>query len=170
MEINKYILHKALLAGICKEWAVQISQACDVQDLLKMYVAGIDFCLKNNFPSNTDLLRLGGVELGKHGIYLDTEVEIYDKPFVVLLGASSGEITIGGYSVSEIFIKDQSSANVQVTGNAFVIIDCFDSTNLSITASDNCKLLINVYGCAAVTHTSQDKATVKIVNKNKATY
>lgn len=170
MELNKYILLKATQAGICNEWALKIAEAGSVNDLLEMYTSGIDFCLKNDFPSNTDLKRLAGDRLPDHGIYIDSQVALQDVPFTVLLGACSGDISIGGYSVSQVFIKHQSSARVIVTGNAFVIIDCFDSGQLSLTAAGYCKVLINVYGSANVTHSSQDKATVKIVNKNKITY
>jgi len=168
-ELNKHILEKALEAGICLDWAKKISDSAGRDELLTMYVKGIDFCLEKEFPSNEDLLKFGGDDLVKYGIYVNGQAD-QSREFVVLLGASSGNIIIDGYSVSQIFIKHQSKALVAVKDHSFVVIDVFDNSALSVKASGNSKTLINVYGNAVVSHTAIDNASVKIVQKNKATY
>lgn len=168
--INKYILEKAKEAGICEEWAGLIPSVGGVDGLLAMYVKGIDFCLEKNFPSNEDLVRLGGDRLAGHGVYIDKAVDLPSGDFIVLLGECTGNIHISGYSSTQLFIKHTSSATINAYGNAFVMIDCFDNTTLDVVASGNSKVVINVYGAAKVTHAVTDKAIIKIVHKNKASY
>ncbi|AMR32386.1 hypothetical protein A0256_13620 [Mucilaginibacter sp. PAMC 26640] len=170
MNLNKYILHKAIDADICKEWAVKINQANGVDDLLKMYVAGIDFCLKNNFPDNADILTLGEGKLAAYGIHIDEIIALQDKPLIVLLGDCIAKHDITGYTSSQLFIKHNSKATVTATDNAFLMIDCFDDSVLNLSAGGRSKVYINIYGNAQVTHTCSDIANVKITNKNKLTY
>jgi hypothetical protein len=54
-EITKYILRKAVAAGICHDWTLKIAKATSKNDLLKLFVKGIDFCIEKDFPSNSDL-------------------------------------------------------------------------------------------------------------------
>jgi hypothetical protein len=169
-QLSKYILHKAIQAGICQDWALKIGQTDNKDELLDMYIKGIDFCLDHNFPSNEDLLKFGGELLVKHGIWVDEEVTSENPGYLVLLGASNGVILVGDYTVSQLYIKHNSIATVACSGNSFTVIDCFDNSIVSITASGNCKVLINSYGSAKVVHECQGSAVVKIRNKNKATY
>jgi hypothetical protein len=170
-KINEYILKKAIQSGICEPGAEIIAGIQTVDELLAYYRKGIDFCLSNNFPSNEDLLRLAGVDvLDKYGIWVDGGVNSINPDFSVALGRCTGLITINNYIVSHLFIKHQSTIAVNVSDNAFVVIDCFDDAAVSVTALENSKVLLNIYGNAKVNHTTQRNAIVKIVHKNKASY
>jgi len=171
MELNEYILNKARESGICEPWADRISGAGNVEELLKMYVAGIDFCLEHNFPSNEDLVRLSTKEqrLG-HGIIVDEQAVLNDPSFLVMLGKCESELAYAGFSTSQLFVKHESKAGIAVHGNAFLVIDCFDNSSIKVTATDNTKVLINVYGSSNVSRISTEGATIKIINKLKSTY
>ncbi|WP_183560691.1 hypothetical protein [Mucilaginibacter sp. SP1R1] len=169
-QINKYILKKAMEAGICEPWADMITDTESVDGLLKMYVKGIDFCLAKNFPSNADLLRLGRDRLSNYGIYIDKGITGAPGDFVVLLGGCRANLHIDGFSANQLFVKHTTTANINVAGNAFVMIDCFDNAVLNVTASGNSKVVVNVYKYAQVTNESKDGAIIKIVHKNKSTY
>jgi hypothetical protein len=168
--INEYILEKAKAAGICEPGALEIAKAGTVDELLAFYRRGIDFCLEKNFPSTGDLVKLGGDKLKEHGIWVDQPVAVRDAEFTVLLGASNGKVSVSRFTVSQMFVKHQSAVAVDAAENAFVVIDCFDDSVISVTASGNSKVLINVYGQAKVTHVTADSATIKIVHKNKVAY
>lgn len=168
--ISKYILKGALAAGICEEWAVFIANTDTVDEFLKMYVKGIDFCLEKNFPANDDLVNLGGDRLEQYGIYVDRVVDYPAGDFLVFLGRSEGPVIANGFSVSQIFIKHECDISLKVADNAFVVIDCFDNSKLDVTASGNSKVMINVYGQAQVSDLKYNDAIIKIVHKNKPTY
>lgn len=168
--INKYILEKAKEAGICEPWAEMVAGTSNIDDLLKMYVKGIDFCIEKNFPSNEDLLSLGGAYLVKHGIYIDAAIDCPVGEFLVLLGRCTGILNIAGYSTTQIFIKHTSCITVHVKNNSFVVIDCFDNAKLDLVADGNSKVLVNVYGSACITKASEGTAQVKVIHKNQPTY
>ncbi|AMR34131.1 hypothetical protein A0256_23115 [Mucilaginibacter sp. PAMC 26640] len=170
MELHEYILRKAKEAGICKPWADMIAQGMSAGQLLKLYREGIDFCLEHNFPTNDDLVRLGGPLLVQAGIYIDATVHLSNSDFTVLLGKSHAAIEYSGYGASQLFVKHNSACNVSAADNAFIMIDCFDSAQVTVAASGNSRVIINVYGSAKVTTTINDSSFIKVVNKNKETY
>lgn len=170
MDLNTYVLARAMQNNICTPWAEKISNASSVDDLLKMYVAGIDFCLEHNFPSNTDLVKLGGDHINQYGIYVDQTVKLTDRPFVVFLGSSSGTIKYTGFNASQVFLKHSSTTDITINGNASVLIDCFDDSVLNIEVGENASAFVNVYVGAQVTHQSSGKGTIKIINKLTKTY
>jgi hypothetical protein len=170
MEINQYILEKALDSGICREWGLIIQKTRSVDELLKMYVKGIDFCLKNDFPSNSDLQEKAGDLINAHGIYIDAEVNLVNSPFTVLLGACTANLSYSDYSVSTCYFKHESTGNIKAAGNSIVVIDCFENSVLNIDASENSDVLITIYGNAQVSHTASETAKVKIIHKHKLTY
>lgn len=168
--INQYILDKANEAGVCEAGALGIAHAANVDELLAIYVKHIDFCLSSGFLANEDLLRLAGDRLSAHGIYIDAAVELKEQEFAVLLGTFNGKMTASGYTVAQLFVKDNSSVAVEVSGNAFVVIDCFDDAVVNVTATDDCKVLVNIYGNPEVAHHCKGNAVVKVVRKGRAGY
>lgn len=169
MDINKYILEKAMAnEKLCQPGAAGISSARSINDLLKMYVKDIDYCLSNDFPSNEDLVNIGGNELSIHGIYVDAIKNLVDRPFIVLLGTSSANLKYTGYSVGQLFVKHAVAANIHVQDNGYVIIDCFDDSLITVFADQYGKVLINIYGNAAVK--TSGPGSITITNKHKTTY
>jgi hypothetical protein len=166
--INNYILKKAKEAGICQEWADMIPHVDSVDGFLAMYKRGIDFCLEKNFPSNDDLLRLGGDRLEGHGIFVDAAVDLPEGDFIVCLGESAGIIYADGHQTIQIYIKHTSQLTVIAKQNSFVVIDCFDQSTVDVEAYGAAKVLVNVYGSAQVTQSGT--GTIKTIHKNKQSY
>ena len=171
MELNDYILKKALEADICKPWAEQIAAAPNVDELLEMYVKGIDFCLEKDFPTAPDLVKLAGDKLDEYGIYVDQpELALKNSKFTVLLGSCIADLHYDQFSVGQVFVKHDSSCEVSASGNSFIVIDCFDNSNLDVKAYDNSKILINIYGNSKVARHTVGNGIIKLVQKNKSTY
>jgi len=168
--LSQYILKKALKADICEPWAKMIANTDSVDALLAMYVKGIDFCLEKNFPDNDDLVNLGGDKLEQYGIYVDRIIDCPSNDFLVFLGRCNGLAIANGFAANQIFIKHECDMAIKVAENAFVVIDCFDSSKLELAASGNSKVMVNVYGDAQVSHITYDNAIIKVINKNKKSY
>lgn len=169
--MKEYILNAAQEKGICQPWVELIAGVQGVDELLQMYVDGIDFCLTNNFPSNDDLLRLAGNRLPDYGICVDKQrLALKNSKFTVLLGESEAHLQSTGFTVSQVFVKHTSFTEVVAVDNAFVVIDCFDNSKVDVTAYDHSKVLVNVYGEAKVSHHMEGDAVIKIVQKHKNTY
>ena len=171
MELNNHIHSGAVKEGICSDWATYIKEAKSKEELMEMYVKGIDFCLEHNFPSNSDLLKFGGSSfLSNYGVYVDAQVNEIDQPFIVLLGTCKAKIAYNNYTAGQLFNKANSDMKVVINDNAFIVIDCFDESRTHIQANGNSKVCINIYGNAKVTYKTTGAGIVKIVKKNKPTY
>lgn len=167
--VAKELARQAKKAGICEEWHSQLKQLTDKEAMIDMYIRGIDFCLSNDYPSN-DFIRdnFKGIMEAK-GIILDDEIALVNPRRCVALGDTSGRISVGGYSVCEVFAKHHARLCIIASGNAFVEVDAFDDSLLSVIASDEAKVHINRYG-GAIEVEKNGNAIVKFVQKNQKTY
>lgn len=139
-------------------------------DLVEMYMEGIDFCLSNEFPSNDFIGNHFVGIMENHGVYLDSVVNLVDPAQVVVLGDTKGDIRMDGYTVSQIFVKHQSNLKIKAGDNSFVMIDIFDDASMEIEASGDARVCINRYGGAILRHTEKGSAAIKIIEKHKKTY
>jgi len=139
-------------------------------ELLKLYKDNIDFCLNENFPGLDYLKTVDPNLLAKEGIFTDGDVLSRNADFLVFLDTSIAKVSIDQYNVSQIFIKEKAVADIEVSGHAYVVIDCFDDTCVEVVASGNAKVLINVYGNPQVDFEQKDGSQIKVVNKGKDKY
>lgn len=169
MILSKELARQAKAKGICTPWHKELLTLQDKEAMVEMYLRGIDFCLSNNYPSN-DFIRthFKGV-MEKHGVFLDDNIKVENKPKCVCLGATCGRVEVNGFEVCEIFTKHNTELNVIAQDNAFVVIDVFDDSVVSIHASDRAKVCVNHYG-GTINRNAMDDAIVKIREKNKKTY
>ena len=168
-ELRKYILECALANGVlCDPGAEGIATAKSIDDLLEMYIKYIDYSLEHNFPSNKDLLRIAGDYLPGYGIHIDKGFGQINSRFSVLLGACKASLMYSGYAVAQVFVKHQSTADLVLKDNVFVVLDCFDNSIVSVVAEGNSKITINMYGNAKITKSGN--GTIKIIHKLKDTY
>lgn len=169
MILSKELARQAKAKGICTPWHKELLTLQDKEAMVEMYLRGIDFCLSNNYPSN-DFIRthFKGI-MEKHGVFLDDNIMVENKPKCVCLGATYGRVEVNGFEVCEVFAKHNSELNVIAKDNAFVVIDIFDDSVVSIHASDRAKVCVNHYG-GTINRNAMDDAIVKIREKNKKTY
>lgn len=169
-KLNIEVLEAAKQKGICEEWAEKIATAKSKSALLQMFIDGIDFCLSREFPNKDFLKATGASLLNQFGIFIDTFCGVQNPEKLVLLGNCEAKVTITDFAVSQIFIKHFGKAEIEVSHNAFAVIDVFDDVELKVTASGTCKVLVNVYGRAKVNHQHSGDAFVKVVEKLKDSY
>lgn len=168
-DLNKQVLELALKAGICDDWAKQIPYM-DKMGLMKMYLDGIDFSLGTGFLSNDFLKKEAGDLINKYGIYIDQGFKSINPAKLVLLGSCKSDALISDFTVSQIFVKDDSIANIDSVDNCFTVIDCFDNSNVTVLAQNNSKVLVNLYGKAKCNGVQKHNAIIKVVNKFKDNY
>lgn len=171
MKLAKELAREARRRGICKEWYIMLKSLTSKQDMLDMYIRGIDFCLQHDYPGNSYIRANFKGKMENHGIFLDDNFSIINSRTCVALGSCRGEVRHSGYSVGQVFIRHTSSLELIATDDSFVMVDIFDGATLSITASGRAKVCVNRYGGTISTNTPPDGlATVKIVEKHKQTY
>lgn len=170
MTFNEKIALEAKRCGICREWYGKILNASGIEDLLKLYVDGIDFCLSNEFPGNGILKEFGGDLCQQYGIHVDRQnVELQNPRKLVALGTTSGTATFREYAVGEVFAKHSAQLKLSAQNNAFVVIDMFDESRVTVSAFGNAKVCVHKYGGELITE-SADSAVIKVIDKHKTTY
>ena len=151
--------------GICTPWLNELKTLDNKDDLVGMYIRGLDFCLAHDYPSN-DFIRAhfkGMME--KHGVFLDEAIELQNQCKCIALGETTGRVETNGYSVCEVYAKHQSSLNIIAKDNAFVMVDVYDEAVVSVYAHDRAKVCVNKHG-GSVTYKATDDAVVKIREKS----
>lgn len=162
----------AIAKGLCKPWQEKLTSSLSIQELINMYVQGIDFCINTNYPS-LDLLRKefkGRVE--PYGLFIDEDnLFLSNIDTVMLHGYCRGTLNYDCYSVSRLYMRHDSRANITIAGNAILTIDAFDTTKTSIVVKDNSKAIIHLHGQAECKIVKKDpQANIKIIQTSANTY
>lgn len=167
--IAKELAKQAKRKGICDEWHKQLKSLTDKRAMVDMYIRGIDFCLSNEFPNNEYIRDNFKGVMEEKGVFLDDEVNLVNPRYCVALGKTEVDVRIVGYKVCEVFAKHQSTLNIMAEDNAFVEVDMFDSSVVSVISYGKSKVHINKYG-GALTFDQQGESIIKVVEKEKKTY
>lgn len=171
MNLTKTLAQEAKHKGICNEWYRRLKSLNphDKRAMVDMYLRGIDFCLRNEYPSNGFIKANFGNIAHEAGIFVDEKINVLNAPKCVCLGATKGKITVMDYAVCEVFAKHDSELNIIAKGHAFVMVDIFDNAIINIHTFDSAKVCVNRYGGTVKTYADKE-ATIKIREKNKKTY
>lgn len=160
--------------GLCRQWQMKLHDGISMEELARLFIRGIDFCISKDFPT-LDFLRThykGRCE--PFGVLVDDDVSSANNVAeMVLNGASRAMLDYDGYSVSRLWIRHSSEAAVIVSGNAILNIDIFDNSTLHISVvGDDANVTVNTYGgntrIEYIGDGSKDK--VKTIINDKTTY
>ena len=167
MELVHQIKQDGIAKGLCRLWQMKLKPGLGVDSLAELYIRGIDFCIKNDYPT-LDFLRTnfkGKCE--DYGVYVDDEVVEKNRKDVVLNGDCKAMLEYDGFAVSNIYIRHNSKASVNVGDHAIVTIDIFDNSYLAIAvAGEYAKVLVNVYGKATVEIAGGINIKIRYVGKD----
>lgn len=150
MEIIQQLKKDGITKGLCRMWQWKLKPGLNVDNLVQLYVKGIDFCISEDFPTLEFMRENFKGKCEEFGIFIDDEVsDLVDSPDVVLNGHCKAMLRYSGYTVARVFARHNSEAAVNVENNAIVTIDAFDDTNLVIaTAGSDTQVFVNLYGNA----------------------
>ena len=171
MKINKELAAEAKAKGICQDWYKQLQRTEDKHALIKMFLDGIDFCISEDYPSPKFFQLFDGIRQ-QYGIFRDELIESENSKYVVAFGKCEGRAKYTGYEVGQIFVKHESKLTITASGNSFVMIDVFDNAEIIIIAEDNAKVCVNKYGgnITTTTNSEQGNAVIKVIHKQSKTY
>lgn len=150
----------AIRKGLCAEWQGMWGRDSSVDEMLSMYIRGIDFCIKNNFPDNRYMKENApGPVLARHGIYIDRHLtdNITIMPTLVLSGSCTGKITVPHIHVVTIYVRNNCDVEIETTGRSRVFVKVYDNANVRIVSRQFSKSFAYVYGG----HVISDTATIR---------
>ena len=138
--------------------------------MIDMYLAGIDFCLANDYPSNDFIRTYFKGDMEPLGVYLDDSIHLTNPKKCVALGNTKGDIEINSYGVSEIYLKNSSKLTIIARDYAFVMVDAFDNSTVDVWAYSWAKVCVNRYGNAKIISRKLELSAIKIIEKHRKTY
>lgn len=148
MEQIEQLKADGIAKGLCRQWQMKLHAGLSVEELAKLFIQGIDFCISEDYPT-LDYLREHYKGLCEpFGVFVDDEIpSATNVPDMVLNGACKAMLEYEDYSVSRLYIRHDSEAAVIVSDNAILTIDLFDNAKLHISiVGDDTNVSVNAYG------------------------
>ena len=172
MKINNILAKTAKQAGICDEWHDKIlNSGADKKRLAELYISGLRFCLKNNYPTNDIIQTQFGDIAHDYGVYVDEIINATNPRRIIALGKTNGSITSNKATFAEIFAKHDADIVMHLTEYSFTRIDVFDNASVEIFISDNARLFINNYQTKGIIKIHESGTPqIKKVDKQTNTY
>lgn len=170
VQLKTDLKNKAIKKGLCQLWQRKFNQVEDKEDLVKMFLAGIDFCFSNNYPTPEYIeANFKGV-CEKLGVYVNEEAVLRNVRKLVFVGNCSAELSYDSYEVAQIYVKDNSELTIEATDHAIITIDCFDRSAIKTNATNYAKIFVNRYTGAEVSLKSDETGIVKVIEHRFKTY
>ena len=167
MEVIQQLKQDGIAKGLCQPWQNKLRDGVSVKRLVDLYVRGIDFCIKNDYPTLEFIRDNFKGKCEQYGVYIDDSVTEKDRKTIVLNGDCKAMLEYGGYSVSTVFVRHNSQAAIVASKFANVTIDAFDNSHLVVAVTGKARVSVNLYGDASVEVIGND---VKIRKTNKRVY
>lgn len=174
MELIQQLKADGMGKGLCRMWQMKLHAGLSTEELAKLYIQGIDFCISEDYPTLDFLREHFRGKCEPFGVFVDDDISpTKNKPEMVLNGDCRGMLEYDGYSVSKLYVRHNSEVAVIVSDHAVVTIDLFDNAKLHLSiVGDDTNVSINIYGrdteIEYIGDTTLSKA--KIINNDKTTY
>lgn len=169
MGVVEQLKQDAIEKGLCRLWQRKLTGDLNISELSELYIKGIDFCILEDYPTLEYMRATFKGKCEPYGIYIDDKVEeLKNAPDAVFNGDCKALLEYDGFAVSRVFARHNTKASVNVSDNAIVTIDAFDSSYLVIAVSgDKAQVIVNLYGNARVETIGMG---ITVNYKNKKTY
>jgi hypothetical protein len=171
MKINKDLESEIKRENIklCGKGLFDLEKVKDIPTAINYFFSNIDFCLNNDFPNKDYFKKFEGLQC--YGVYSDEEIVTKNQKDIIAFGCCKGLIEYTDYSVGKLFVKHNSKLEVKISGNAFVMIDIFDNSEIEVSALDSSTVKIHEYGGKVTTVlNSGHNSSITVTKKHTKTY
>lgn len=138
-----------MACGLCGEWTDDWSENHDKQGLIDMWLDGIAFAIRNDYPSNEfikghfeeELLEANGIFIDKRGLDLENR-----EGMVVLCGDCTGRLSFAGYAVGQLHVRHGCNVRVEAGGLSKVFISVYGHAAVQVRQRDAAKVYVYIHG------------------------
>lgn len=130
--------------GLCDQWTKEWGTNCSKDELIMKYKKGLDFCIKNDWPSR-DFIESNFDKdylMSKH-IYSCVEGfdcgDFSDIATIVQHG-STGELHFTGYNTTTVWVLHDSEIFVTASQHAVVFVHVYGNAHVTISCSGDAKV------------------------------
>ena len=162
--INEKLYDTAEGLGMCDKFAVPWENSVyGKQELIDMYFRGLDFCIEHHYPTNEMIKKFFESELRwKNGVFVDESRSVLNATRVVALGRSTIKLRVNGFAVSQMYLRDNSTADVFVRHHAHLIINLYDNASVKIIEASSTNTPVVILHGNNVKYELKDGLTAKI--------
>ncbi len=129
--MDRKLKREAIKAGLCQEW----QDSWNETGLIEKYLQGINWCMKNDYPSIKDMRKFKK-ELLRNNIYIEEDLDIECNNEMYAFNSCNVSFAIKGYDVCRIYIGKDTKLKVNVMDNAILYIDNYNSHVEILKAKD----------------------------------
>lgn len=131
MKVSDELKQEAVSLGLCQEWQDQWGKP-NKKELIEKFVRGIDFAIKNNFPSveyiNANFTKK---ELRDGGVFCDDTI-LTKASTMVVMGNTKGEVSFGDFDVVTLYVRHNANIHISISRYASVTLYVFDNAKVYI--------------------------------------
>lgn len=168
MELVQQLKKDGIEKGLCRMWQMKLKSGLSIKSLVELFINGIDFCIKNDYPTLDFMRQNFKGKCESYGAYVDDEVFEKNRRNIVLNGDCKAMLEYDGYTVANLYVRHGSKGAINVSDHAIVTIDAFDDSDIAVAVSgDDAVAFVNIYGNAKVECIGLG---IKVFYKNKKTY
>lgn len=142
-ELNKCLKKKAIELGLCKQWQSKWEQDWPQEKLIEKYYEGIDFCLRNNFPSD-DFIQAHIPQnfLRANGFYINDIRSGLNHTYSIIKKESIVTLRYNASNIGTVYVTDYSELNLTAKNRSFVIVHALGNAIITAHATDNAKITV----------------------------
>lgn len=141
--LNRELKGGAVMRGLCAQWTGRWNRDLSKDELMDMYVEGIDFCIERDWPSVEYMTRnFSRSERNRHGIFVNEKVGHVGTKAYVLNGYCDGSVMFGVGEAVSMYVRHNSKIEIQATNNARVFVSVYDNAEVAASADMGAKVFI----------------------------
>ena len=165
MNIKQNILEQVCSNNACTLGIDKLLDSSTKPEFIDCYFQYIDFCLAKKAPS-VEFIRshFENKILTENGVYANATDSAHNLRRCAIIGKSDMVLDYTGYSVGRVYVADSSRAEINATGNAYVVVDAIDAAEILVKASEDARVTVNAYSGTKVS------GNAIVIHKNTTTY
>lgn len=122
MTTNNQLYNKAKKFGVCSMLTGQETTS----ELMKLIFTpqGIEFCTQFSFPDIETFRTYKGAQAERNGIYIDTDTELHNVEYVLLVGETNATLTYDDPAKSHhVILMHGAKATIKASDYAVVFVN-----------------------------------------------
>ena len=134
--LNSELRGHAVSYGLCTQWQGDWQNNKSQQELIEMYIRGIDFCIEHDYPT-VEYIK-GNFDrslLHQNHIFVDEPVT----------GGDNG-VYVSKFTAATLHLRHDSELTLEVEDCAKVFVSVYDRAILHVRQSDMAKVYVYVHG------------------------
>lgn len=160
---NQVLRNQAIRDGLCQKWQNEVwNRNMSTDELVDMFYRGIDFAIEHHYPDKGTLLTLFGVRmLREYAVLVDDHFSLLNPEHAILIGDSTTNARYNGHIVAELYLTDNSTADVYAREKAHVIVHLYGQSSVRIHSFDSSDVLAVRHSVDASCSIEEGEARIK---------